>query len=299
MQSLLRHRSLTAALAALLTLAGSESVWAQPRVPALPSITAIQCSFEGGGRFSGPGDLSPTWASAREMARQVADRVPDAAIAGVQGLDSREAAGKLRELLSESTRGPWLHAWTGQGRQGSPDGLALFWRSDRVTLERDLGKAPIDFLDDGTVLHVIGGWFRQVATGRTFGFFTARLASPHERRGAMPVSRTTQRWEAWRVREFVWESMIPHPDDARILAIDLESSFGSSAWFELRKDFEPDGDKRFTVDSSAALFHGKRYDFLFWDGHAGPRFPGGVLGKPGRSEHFGSAHRFVWAALKL
>ncbi|MBI3892681.1 MAG: hypothetical protein HY303_14260 [Candidatus Wallbacteria bacterium] len=283
----------------LLALAVAPAAYSQPHVAALPSVTAVQCHLDRGGRYEGRTAGPVTWAAARAFARQLAERVPDAAIAGLQDIDSKACAEKIRGFLAESTKGPWAFAWCSQGVRDKGDGLAIYWRTDRVSLERDLGKGPIDFLDDGTVLRVMGAWFRALAGGRTFGFFTCRLAPAEARRGATRVTTWAQRLEAWRVREYLWEAMVEHPDDARILAIDLESSFGSPAWFELRRDLEPDGDKRFTVDSQTALFHGKRHDYLWWDGHAGPRAAGGVIGKPGRGEHFGGSHRFVWAAMKL
>ena len=268
-------------------------------MPALPGLIAVQCNLDRGGKFTGAESGPVTWDTAKGFARALALETPDAAIVGMQELDSDQTAAKVRELLHQSTGKDWTFLWTPQGLNDRGDGLAIFWRRDLISMERDLGKTPLDFLDDGAVLSAMGAWFRHLESSRTFGFFTARLAPPSADRGAMPVTTWVQRMEAWRLREWIARVMEPHPDDARILAVDLESSWASPAWFELRRDFEPDADKRFTVCSHTALFKGKRYDYLWWDGHSGPRLHGGRVGRPGRSEHFGGSHRFVWAKLKL
>jgi hypothetical protein len=130
---------------------------------------------------------------------------PDAAVIGMQEMDSAAQAEEMRKRLGNT----WRVQWYGGEKQ---TGSAIYWRDDVVSFEKNLGKHAVNHYDrgNGRIAVIFGGALLQKKGGPKFGFFTGKLT---------PRTFTDDNEkddEARSLRGFIRNVMSPYPGASRI-----------------------------------------------------------------------------------
>ena len=219
---------------------------------------------------------------------------------GVQELPP-EYAPRIDALLEKKTNESWEYIGSAQGINGHGSGNHLFWRSRTVDLVRDLGNITVDTLPTGYLLRFHGGLFRPRGSPHSLGFFSGKLywdKSAASRRAS----------EALKLRRWIHETMKPLEPlgaTARIVAIDLNDTRKSKAYQVFSAEYDDGGAIKPTAPGlNPDIKGGRRIDYLFWDDGKPGAPTQGFLGaksdgRLGRSEYFGSDHRFVYADAQI
>jgi len=168
---------------------------------------------------------------------------------------------------------------------------------------RRLGSEVIGRIDNGYNLRFMGVVLAEKATGRPFGVFCGKLIWAGAVKDGRKVREAERVRQARRVKDWVRKVMAGYPNAPRILTMDMNSTHGSKTYNEFAKEYESDGSKQFTHSSPKQWFGRsimfKRLDYIWYDADDGAKKTGGFLSPAGRSEHFGSDHRAVWARVKI
>lgn len=213
----------------------------------------------------------------------------NADVIGIQELNPIYAP-KIDSILQTKTGVSWSYRVSSQGINGKGSGVGAYWRTDRVELVADLGAVDVDTLDSNYIVRFHGVILKDKKSSRQFGFFSGKLV------WGSAGDDTDRRIEAQRLRTWMDTQMAKYPGaKARIVASDFNDTVGSGA-YNVFGAYD-DGDARKGTYSGANPT--ERIDYLFWaDGKTGASRQGFVTprsdGRLGRSEYFGSDHRFVY-----
>jgi hypothetical protein len=221
-------------------------------------------------------------------------------VVGIEELDPRFAP-KIDQLLESKTGHTWDYKVTTQGIDGKGSGIGAYWRADRIELVADLGYVDVDTLSTRYLVRFRGVLLRDKASQRQFGFFSGKLVWG----GGGGGDGEDRRAEAVRLRTWMDQQMAKYPAaKARILASDFNDTIGSDAYDVFGAYDDGDAEKP-TAPAAFPLFSiPKRIDYLFWaDRAAGASQQGFVTARSdnrlGRSQFFGSDHRFVYGDAKI
>lgn len=268
------------------------------------------CAASGRVLCSSPGSSDGCWECIDKKCRQRtwetfqhAARLVHAIAADMVGVEELPPvyAPRIEALLEKHTGDTWSFVGSEQGIGGTGSGNSIFWRERTVELVQDFGYATLDTLPSGYHLRFHGGLFRPRGSLHLFGFFAGKLywdSAAGERRRA----------EAQELRSWVDAVMAPwEPKGAvsRIVAIDLNDTPGSPAYQVFVPDYDDGGAVKPTIPGRYPdATGGRRIDYLLWDdGQAGTGQQGFVGaksdGRLGRSEYFGSDHRFVYGDARI
>jgi len=214
-------------------------------------------------------------------------------VIGIQEL-APEFAGRLDTILEQATGVAWEFRASEQGVGGKGSGVGAYWRTDRIELAADLGPVDVGTLPSGYIVRFHGVMLRPVGTQQLFGFYSGKLdwnSDGNARREA----------QAQALRAFIDRTMAGHAGaKARIVASDFNDIVGSDA-YDVFADYD-DGDAR--KPTSPAATPSRRIDYLFWaDGTGGASSNGFTTarsdGRLGRSEYYGSDHRFIYGDARI
>lgn len=221
-----------------------------------------------------------------------AARLYDAIHADVIGIEELHTpyAGKIDSILQAQTGASWSYRVSAQGINNTGSGVGVYWRDDRVQLVANLGSVAVDTLDTNYVVRFHGVILKQKSTGKQFGFFAGKLV------WGSGGDDEDRRIEAVRLKNWIDAQMAKYPAaKARIVASDFNDTVGSDA-YDVFGSYD-DGDARKPTSNAASPKD--RIDYLFWaDTRTGATRDGFVSarsdGRLGRSEYYGSDHRFVY-----
>lgn len=262
-------------------------------------IKVVQCNIEDGGQFTeGRAAGAVTWDTATRFARLMSsDALADTAVIGMEEI----AAGddRVQSILITQTRRFWEVQHYEQGIGGHGSGLAIFWRPDLVTLEKDFGTGDVGQIDNGYLIRFGGALFTENHSGRRFGFFTGKLVWEGAIFRGVAVPESERVREAGQLLAWVNGQMGAFPGASRVLAMDMNSTYESDTWKTLNEEFYDGHSSLATFDSHYHLIFGHRLDYLWWSPGQGLRAEDGFRDGPRRSEHFGSDHRFVWGEVAI
>ena len=261
------------------------------------SLTVVQVNIENGGSLTNGRDGVASFDTARRWARLMASAsLSDAAMIGMQEIGPSDP--EAEKILLDTTHLPWKSIRYAQGGSAQGSGFAIFYRADRVELIEDLGTVTLGRIDNGYEPRFGGGIFRELSSGKRFGFFTGKLIWAGAVMNGSPVTEAERVREARIVQSFVSEKMSVEPSSARILAMDMNAGFQSlthAAW--LQAGYADGGASSATFDSHWNLLFGKRLDYIWMSSGSGN--PATFLEPPHRSEDFGSDHRMVWVRVAI
>ena len=218
----------------------------------------------------------------------------NADVVGIQELDVKWAP-KIDSILESKTGEVWEYKVSAQGVDGKGSGIGAYWRADRVELVADLGTVDVDTLPSRYIVRFKGVILKDKGSGKQFGFFSGKLV------WGSGGDDEDRRIEAVRLKAWIDQQMAKYPlAKARIVASDFNASPGSDA-YDVFGSYD-DGDA--VKPTSNAASPRVRIDYLFWaDGKAGASQQGFVTarsdGRLGRSEYYGSDHRFVYGDAKI
>ncbi|MBI2943958.1 MAG: hypothetical protein HYY25_07130 [Candidatus Wallbacteria bacterium] len=268
------------------------------------SLMVVQCNPYIGGKHPVSGDTGKvTWETAEVFARLLAKECPQAAVIGEEEVIGLESARKMQGFLNKHSGMSWEYAFEEQGVRDRGSGLAVHWRTDKATLVKRLGSVVIDHLDNGYNLRFMGVVLAEKSTGRPFGVFCGKLVWSGAKKDGKKVGEDDRVAEARTLKAWVRRVMAPYPSAPRIIPMDMNASHGSRTFREMALEYESDGSRLHTHSSLNRIFgHSimlKRLDYIWYDSDGGPAKKGGFLAPAGRSEHFGSDHRAVWAPVRI
>lgn len=215
-------------------------------------------------------------------------------VIGIQELHVPYAP-KIDTLLQNATETTWSYRNSAQGVDGKGSGVGVYWRDDRVELVADLGYVEVDKLPSRYSVRFHGVILRDKASGKQFGFFSGKLVW-----GSAGDDADRKR-EAQRLKTWIDTQMAAYPAaKARIVASDFNDTIGSGAY----DVFGAWDDGGATKGTHSGANPSERIDYLFWaDSRTGASRQGFVTarsdGRLGRSEYFGSDHRFVYGDARI
>jgi hypothetical protein len=233
-----------------------------------------------------------TWETMTHAARLFSAIRAD--VIGIEELNPVYAS-KIDSILEAQTGVPWAYKVSAQGINGGGSGIGAYWRSDRIELVADLGYVDVDTLSTNYIVRFRGVILGIKGTAQQFGFFSGKLVWGG---GGDDEDRLR---EAQRLRAWIDTQMAKYPTaKARIVASDFNDTIGSGA-YNVFASYD-DGDA--VKPTSNAASPRDRIDYLFWaDGKSGASQQGFVTarsdGRLGRSEYFGSDHRFVYGDARI
>ncbi|HEU0037305.1 MAG TPA: endonuclease/exonuclease/phosphatase family protein [Kofleriaceae bacterium] len=213
-------------------------------------------------------------------------------VVGIQELDPAFAP-RIAQILAQATGATWDYRVSAQGIGGRGSGVGVYWRADRISLVADLGHVDVDTLASGYIVRFHGVILSPKGTTKQFGFFSGKLdwnKGEGDRRTA----------EARRLRSWIDARLAEHGVKTRIVASDFNDTIGSNA-YDVFADYD-DGDA--IKPTVRGLDPDRRIDYLLWaDGAAGASRQGFATARSdrrlGRSEFFGSDHRFVYGDARV
>jgi uncharacterized protein YciW len=215
-------------------------------------------------------------------------------VIGVQELHVPYAA-KIDTLLQSATGTAWSYRNSAQGVDGKGSGVGVYWREDRVELVADLGYVEVDKLPSRYSVRFHGVILRDKSSGKQFGFFSGKLV------WGSAGDDADRKLEAQRLKSWIDAQMAKYPAaKARIIASDFNDTIGSGA-YNVFGAWDDGGAVKGTHSGANPR---ERIDYLFWaDSSAGASQRGFVTtrsdGRLGRSEYFGSDHRFVYGDARI
>jgi len=215
-------------------------------------------------------------------------------VIGIEELDPKWAP-KIDQILEAKTGTVWEYRVSAQGIGGKGSGIGAYWRSDRVELVADAGTVDVDTLASNYIVRFKGLILRPAGSTKLFGFFSGKLV------WGSSGDDEDRRLEAVRLRNWINSIMAKYPEaKARIVASDFNDTIGSPA-YDVFESYD-DGDA--VKATSNAASPRDRIDYLMWaDSGTGASQPGFVTarsdGRLGRSEYFGSDHRFVYGDARI
>lgn len=216
----------------------------------------------------------------------------DAIHADVIGMEELNPAyvAKIDQILEAKTGVAWEYKVSEQGVNQKGSGIGAYWRTDRIELVADLGFKTVQVLDSNYYVRFRGVILQIKGTQKQFGFFSGKLVWGS---GGDDADR---KLEAERLKAWIDTQMAKYPRaKARIVASDFNDTVGSDA-YDVFGAYD-DGDARKATNPAASP--SQRIDYLLWaDSAAGASKQGFVTarsdGRLGRSEFYGSDHRFVY-----
>jgi len=215
-------------------------------------------------------------------------------VVGIQELNPAYAA-KIDSILQAKTGVAWEYRVSAQGVDGKGSGVGAYWRSDRVELVANLGYVDVGTLASRYIVRFHGVILQLKGTTKQFGFFSGKLVWES---GGDDADRKA---EAQKLRAWIDTQMAKYPAaKARIVASDFNDTIGSGA-YNVFASYD-DGDAVKGTHSGANP--SERIDYLLWaDSKAGASQNGFVTARSdhrlGRSEFFGSDHRFVYGDARV
>lgn len=236
-----------------------------------------------------PRSGTPNYETAETFSSLLKKQHPNAAVIGMQEIESAGQAEEMRKRLGAR----WRVQWYGGEKQ---TGSAVYWRDDVVSFERNLGKHAVNHYDrgGGKVAVMFGGALLQKKGGPKFGFFTGKL-TPRTFDGAGDQEKDD---EARSLRGWIRKVMSPYPNSTRIIAIDQNDFYGGLAFDSFWKTYSTPKDDTPTWKSpNTGNWH--RYDYIWWDYDSGKKRSGGFIGKSDVMGGSGSDHRAVISRVLL
>jgi hypothetical protein len=218
----------------------------------------------------------------------------NADVVGIQELNPVYAP-KIDSILQAKTGAQWAYKVSAQGVDGKGSGVGAYWRSDRIELVADLGYVNVDTLASRYIVRFHGVILQVKGTSKQFGFFSGKLV------WGSAGDDDDRKLEAQRLKAWIDTQMAKYPAaKARIVASDFNDTIGSGA-YNVFGNYD-DGDAIKGTHSGANP--SQRIDYLFWaDSKSGATQQGFVTARSdrrlGRSEYFGSDHRFVYGDAKI
>lgn len=234
-----------------------------------------------------PRSGTPNWETAETFSRLLKQQHPNAAVIGMQEMDSQRNADEMRNRLGAS----WRVKWYGGDKQ---TGSAIYWRDDVVSFEKDFGKHAVNHYDrgGGRVAVMFGGALLQKKGGPKFGFFTGKL-TPRTFTDDNEKDDEARSLTAW-----IKSEMAPFPNSSRIITVDQNDFYGGLAFDAFRKTFSTPKDDTPTWKSpNTGNWH--RYDYIWWDYDNGAKRSGGFIGKSDVMGGSGSDHRAIISRVLL
>lgn len=273
---------------------GEETALSESELTASASVEVVQFNPYYGGAWpkweftkDKPRSGTPSWETAETFSRLLKKQHPNAAVIGMQEMESKGDAEEMRKRLGES----WRVEWYGGARQ---TGSAIYWRDDVVSFENNFGKHAVNHYDrgGGKIAVTFGGALLQKKGGPKFGFFTGKL-TPRTFTDDNEKDDEARSLTAW-----IRNVMSPYPNSSRIITVDQNDFYGGLAFDAFWKTFSTPKDDTPTWKSpNTGNWH--RYDYVWWDYDSGKKRAGGFVGKPDVMGGSGSDHRAVISRVRL
>jgi hypothetical protein len=268
--------------------------------------TVAQVNPYYGGRFSDLDIKGPvTYQTGRRMARYFADNWPRLSVIGMEEIADATNANTLAQILTETTGHPWAvqHFARGSGADALPSTEeAIFWRSDVWAPIENLGTRQVEAVDTDrgpmTLSVRFGGMLlKRIGTNHELAVFAGKLVWLGKKRNGRALDNEDRAREAQTLMTWVENKLAAHPQATRVLAVDVNASYGTAPWQQFRRQFGDGGDDRPTIWT----YGEKRFDGLFWDYDGGAKRGDdfGFVAGPYRSANYCSDHRAISARIRL
>lgn len=236
-----------------------------------------------------PRQGTPTYETAEAFSALLKKDHPNAAVIGMQEIDSPGVAEEMRKRLG----GNWRVQWYGGAKE---TGSAIYWRDDVVSFEANFGKHAVNVVDrpGGKLTIMFGGALLQKKGGPKFGFFTGKL-TPRTWDGAGDREKDN---EARSLMRWISQVMAGQPNASRVIAVDQNDFHSGLAYDAFKRSFSTVKDDTATWKSpNTGKWH--RYDYIWWDWDSGKKRSGGFIGKADIMGGTGSDHRAVISRVAL
>jgi hypothetical protein len=142
-----------------------------------------------------------------------------------------------------------------------------------------------------------GMLLKRNGTNHELAVFAGKLVWLGKKRNGRALDNNDRAREAETLMTWVENKLAGHPQATRVLAVDVNASYGTEPWQKFNRQFGDGGDDRPTIWTYGA----RRFDGLFWDYDGGAKRSDnfGFVGGPYRSANYGSDHRAVAARIRL